>query len=148
MTIIAKKEPYSVHKELVVMETDLCDHQCSEKPSLCLWISIPPSSSPPSATFSCCYCKCYCVRYQFLSRKPLITRAQFVNQKDLMVDELANLADRVMLSQASLHNQMAQAGADHHNDEVSLSTSAPHPHLSRPRRRRRRPGLFTLPPFA
>ena len=35
---------------------------------------------------------------------PPITRAQLVNQKDLSVDELATLADTIMLSQASLHN--------------------------------------------
>ena len=33
-------------------------------------------------------CKCYCSRYQFLSRMPPITRAQLVSKKDLDLDKL------------------------------------------------------------
>ena len=61
--------------------------------------------------------RCYWARYQFLSRMPPITRAQLVNQKDLSVDKLAALAD-TMLSQANLHNLMAEVEADHHNTNV------------------------------
>ena len=53
-------------------------------------------------------CGCYYSRYQFLSRMPPITRAQLVNQMDLTVDELAALADRIMLSQASVQSLMAE----------------------------------------
>ena len=49
---------------------------------------------------------------------PPITRAQLVNQKDLTVDELAALADMIMLSQASLHNLMAEVAADQHNEQI------------------------------
>ena len=49
---------------------------------------------------------------------PPITRAQLVNQKDLTVDELAALADTIMLSQASLHNVLTEIQADQHNEQV------------------------------
>ena len=45
-------------------------------------------------------CKCYCARYQFLSRMPPIIRAQLVNQKDLTMEELAALVETIMLFQA------------------------------------------------
>ena len=47
-----------------------------------------------------------------------ITRAQLVNQKDLTVDELAALADMIMLSQASVQSVPAEVNADRHNAEV------------------------------
>ena len=61
-----------------------------------------------------------------------ITRAQLVNQKDLTVDELAALADTIMLSQASVQSLMAEVDAEHHNAEVLTvcqrpTTSAPPP---------------------
>ena len=50
---------------------------------------------------------------------PPITRTQLVNQKDLTVDELATLADMIMLSQVNLHNLMAEeVNANRHNSEV------------------------------
>ena len=63
-------------------------------------------------------CKCYCARYQFLSRMLPITRTQLVNQKDLTVNELAALADTIMLSQASLPNVLTEIQADQHNEQV------------------------------
>ena len=49
---------------------------------------------------------------------PSISRAQLVNQKDLLVDELAAFADTIMLSQANLHNLMAEVKAHHHNSDI------------------------------
>ena len=49
---------------------------------------------------------------------PPITRAQLVKQKDLTVDELATLADTIMLSQANVQSLMAEVTADQHNAEV------------------------------
>ena len=49
---------------------------------------------------------------------PPITRAQLINQKDLMVDELAALVDTIMLFQVNLHNLMAEVEADRHNSNV------------------------------
>ena len=49
---------------------------------------------------------------------PPITRAQLVNQKDLTVDELAALADTIMLSQASFQTLMAEVDNDRLNSEV------------------------------
>ena len=105
----------------MVKETDLSDYQRSKKlhtlPSLgnqCpseLLVSI--RNLQPIQD-----CKCYCARYQFLSRMPPIMRAQLVNQKDLTVDELAALVDTIMLSQASLHNVLTEIQADQHNEQV------------------------------
>ena len=63
-------------------------------------------------------CGCYCLRYQFLSRMLPITRAQLVNQKDLTVDELAALADTILLSQASIQSLLAEVTTDQHNAEI------------------------------
>ena len=41
-----------------------------------------------------------------------------MNQKDLTVDELAALADTIMLSQANAQSLMAEVTADQHNAEV------------------------------
>ena len=41
-----------------------------------------------------------------------------MNQKDLTVDELAVLADTIMLSQASVQSVLAEVEADHHNANV------------------------------
>ena len=49
---------------------------------------------------------------------PPITRAQLVNQKDLTVDELAALADTIMLSQASIQSVKAKVDADPHNSDI------------------------------
>ena len=49
---------------------------------------------------------------------PPITRAQLVNRKDLTVDELAELADAIMLSQASVQSVLAEVDTDQHNAEV------------------------------
>ena len=46
---------------------------------------------------------------------PPITRAQLVNQKDLTMDELAKLADTIMLSQANVQSVLAEVDADRHN---------------------------------
>ena len=120
-TIITKKEPYSVLKELVVKETYLCDYQHSKK--LHTLPMLGDQRPSQLLTFICnlqsvADCKCYCARYQFLSRMPPIRRAQLVNQKDLSVNKLAALADMIKLSQASLHNLMAEVDANSHNDEV------------------------------
>ena len=96
------KDLYSVIKELVVKETNLSDYQRSEKLHA---LHVLGDQRPSELLASICNlqpvadCRCYCARYQFLSRMPPITRAQLVNQKDLTVDELAALADTIMLSQ-------------------------------------------------
>ena len=106
-TITSEKESHTILKECVVKETYSSDYQHSEKlhtlPSL--------GDQHPSELLALIRnlqlvqdCKCYCAHYQFLSRMPPITRPQLVNQKDLTVDELAALADTIMLSQASLHS--------------------------------------------
>ena len=95
--------------------------------------SGPPTSSPRSATCSQCRTAAAgCSRYQFLSRMSPITRAQLVNQKDLLVDELAALADTIMLTQASVQSLLAEKDADRHNADVLTvrqrsSASAPPP---------------------
>ena len=82
--------------------------------------------------------KCYCARYQFLSRMPPITRAQLVNQKDLTMDKLATLADTIMLSQASLYNLMAEVDANRHNGEILTvyQCSGPSPKPSQEKKKR------------
>ena len=120
-TIASEKEPYTILKQLVIKETDLSDYQRSEKLH-----SLPAlRDQRPSELLASIGslqpvqdCGCYCARYQFLSRMPPITRAQLVNQKHLSVDELAALADTIMLSQANLHNLMAEVEADRHNSDV------------------------------
>ena len=120
-TITSEQEPYTILKELVVKETDLSDYQVSEK------LKALPSlgDQRPSELLASIHnlqpvqdCKCYCTCYQFLSRMPPITRAQLVNLKDLTGDELAALVDAIMLSQASLHNIMAEVAADQQNKQL------------------------------
>ena len=125
-TVASKEKPYTVLMELVVKETDLSDYQRSEKlhalpalgdqrPSKLLASirNLPPVQE----------CGCYCLRYQFLSRMPPITRAQLVNQKDLSMVELTALADTIMLSQASIQSLMAEVDRDHHNASPAMRTS-------------------------
>ena len=120
-TLVMEDKPYTTFKELVVKEIDLSDYQRSKKlhalpalgdqrPSelLALIGNLQPVQD----------CGCYCARYQFLSRMPLITRAQLVNQKDLSVDELAPLADTISLSQVSVQSLIAEVDTDRHNTEV------------------------------
>ena len=104
-TVASEEKPYTVLKELVVKETDISDYQRREKLH-----SLPAlGDQRPFELLASIHnlqpmqeCCCYCLRSQFLSRMPPITRAQLVNQKDLSVDELAALADTIMLSQASV----------------------------------------------
>ena len=63
---------------------------------------------------------------------PLITRAQLVNQKDLTVDELAALADTIMLSQASIQSVLAKVDADRHNAVVLAVRQRPSASASPP----------------
>ena len=53
------------------------------------------------------------------------------NQKDLSIDQLAALAEAIMLSQANFHNLMAEVDADYHNADVftdrQLSSASPTP---------------------
>ena len=119
--IASEKEPYTVLKELVVKETDLSDYLCSEKLHALPMLGVQHPSELLASIHNLPLvqdCKCYCARYQFLSRMPPITRAQLVNQKNLTVDKLAALVDMIMLSQANLHNLMAEVDADRHNSEV------------------------------
>ena len=127
--------PYTILKELVVKVTDLSDYQRSEK----LHALPALGDQRPSDLLASIRnlqpvqdCGCYCSRYKFLSRMPPITRAQLVNQKNLTVDELAALADTIMLSQASVQSVLAKVDADPHNTEVLAvlqrpSASAPPP---------------------
>ena len=104
-TLINQKDPYKAVKELVVKETDLSNYQRSEKLH-----SLPAlGDQRPSELLASIRnlqpvtdCKCYCSRFQFLSRMPPITRSHLVNHEELTVDELAALADTIMLSQAAL----------------------------------------------
>ena len=48
-----------------------------------------------------------------------------MNQKDLSVDELAALADTIMLSQASVQSLMAKVDADRNNAEVLAVRQCP-----------------------
>ena len=52
-----------------------------------------------------------------------------MNQKDLTVDELAALADTIMLYQASVQSVQAKVDADRHNAEVLLPPTASAPSL-------------------
>ena len=61
-----------------------------------------------------------------------ITRAQLVNQKDLSVDELAALADTIMLSQASVQSVLAKVDADRHNADVLTIPQRPSASASPP----------------
>ena len=99
--LVTENKPYITLKKLVVKETDLSDYQRSEK----LHALPALGDQRPSELLTSIRnlqpvqdCGCYCARYQFLSRMPPITRAQLVNQKDLTVDELAPLADTILLS--------------------------------------------------
>ena len=120
-TLVETSTPYSTLKELVVKETDLSDYQRSEK----LHALPALGDQRPSDLLASIRnlqpvqdCGCYCSRFQFLSRMPPITRAQLVNRKELTVDELAELADTIMLSQASVQSVLAEVDADRHNAEV------------------------------
>ena len=83
-TIASRQEQYTILMELVVKETDLSDHQRSEKLH-----TLPAlgDQRPSERLASICNLQpvqdwgCYCARYQLLSRMPPITRAQLVNQK-------------------------------------------------------------------
>ena len=87
-TVASKEKPYIILKELVVKETDISDYQRREKLH-----SLPDlGDQRPFELLASIHnlqpvqeCCCYCLRYQFLSRMPPITRAQLVNQKDLSV---------------------------------------------------------------
>ena len=114
---MTESTPYTILNEIVVKETDLSDYQRSEK----LHTLPALGDQRPSdllASIRNLQPVQDCSRYQFLSRMPPITRAQLVNQKDLTVDELAALADTIMLSQASVQSVLAEVDADHHNAEV------------------------------
>ena len=113
---LSKPDPYNTIKNQGVKETDLSDYQGLEKlhtlPALGdqrpseLLASIRNLQPEPN-------CKCYCSRYQFLSWMPPITRAQLVSKKDLSLDELAALANDIMLSQTAINNLMAWARPSH-----------------------------------
>ena len=132
---MTEAKPYTILKELVVKETDFSDYQRSEK----LHALPALGDQRPSNLLASIRilqpvqdCGCNCSRYQFLSRMSPITRAQLVNQKDLLVDELAALADTIMLTQASVQSLLAEKDADRHNADVLTvrqrsSASAPPP---------------------
>ena len=99
--LVTEDKPYTTLKELVVKETDLSDYQRSEK----LHALSALGDQRPSKLLASIRnlqpvqdCGCFCSRYQFLSRMPSNIRAQLVNQKGLTVDELAALADSILLS--------------------------------------------------
>lgn len=57
-------------------------------------------------------CTCYCSCFRFLSRMPAIPQVPLVSKKDLSITqlaELAELADDITLSQATLNNIVAEA---------------------------------------
>ena len=119
--LVTEDNPYTTLKELVVKETDLSDYQRSEKLHAlpALWdqcnsylLASIRNLQPVQD------CGCYCSCFKFLSRMPPITRAQLVNRKELSVDELAELADTIMLSQASVQSVLAEVDANQHNAEV------------------------------
>ena len=97
---------------LLVKKTNLLDYQPSVKlhalPALSdqrpleLLASIRNLQPVPDS-------KCYCSRYQFLSRMPPIMRAQLVSKKDLSMDKLTTFTDDIMLSQTTINNLMAEA---------------------------------------
>ena len=126
--LVTESNPYTILKELVVKETDLSDYQRSEK----LHALPALGDQRPSDLLASIRnlqpvqdCGCYCSRYQFLSRMPPITRAQLGNQKDLSVDELAALADTIMLSQASVQSVLAKVDANRHNADVRAIRQRP-----------------------
>ena len=56
---------------------------------------------------------------------PGITRAQLVSKKDLSLDQLAELADDICLSQATLNNLVAEAVNDHLVEKVNEVRNKP-----------------------
>ena len=119
--LFSKPELYTTIKNLVVKETDMSNYQRSEKLHALLALSAQRPSELLARIRTLQFkadCKCCCSRYQFFSRMPPTTWAQLVSKKDLTINQLAELADDITLSQTTVNNLVAEA-INEHSEEVN-----------------------------